>query len=487
MRKNIVILLAICCSVSCIGQTINYDSRCETVASVIKGYNNHDYRTMRKPWNWWAKPLVTRKKLKRQFETYHSKYGTLLLDTIIRKSKFQYIAKLRSEKNPRTTLYFSNIFSNNGHLQGFGETYPELIYRKAPVNTLNRAAFTTELDSFVIAKYIKNPSNGFNGCIAILENGQPIYERCIGYADFNAKNLLNDSTLFELASVSKQFTAVAVLLLERQGKLKLTDTLQKYFPALPYKSITIEQLLTHTSAMPDYEKLLKNEWDKTKFATNYDVVAQLVEHHPKILFQPGTQFEYCNTGYVLLSSIIEQVSGLSYATFLKKNIFEPLQMTHTRVYNTRRAGPELLNNYAYGYVYSSDSRKYLLPDSMEVYAEVRYQDPITGDGTVNSCIRDLGKWEKELQNPQIIQKEIFDKAFTNHTLPNGESINYGYGFFLSGGNNTERLAYHTGGWPGYSTVIVNFLDQKKQIIILSNNEYSNFSRMADDIGELLIK
>lgn len=487
MQNNIVILLAVLCSLSCDSQTIKSDPRRETVISVIDGYNNHDYRAMRKPWNWWAKPLVTRKKLKRDFETYHAKYGALLLDTIIRKSKYQYIAKLRAEKDPHTTLYFSNIFSNNGHLQGFGETYPELMYRKSPVSRINRAAFTTELDSFVVKKYIRGTSSGFNGCIAVLENGQPIYERCIGYADFSKKNMLNDSSLFELASVSKQFTAIAILLLEEQGKLKLTDTLQQYFPELPYKSITIEQLLTHTSGMPDYEKLLKDKWDKTKFATNYDVVALLAEHHPSVLFPPGTRFDYCNTGYVLLSSIIEQTTGLSYATFLKENIFDPIRMTHTRVYNTRRAGPELLDNYAYGYVYSNESRKYLLPDSLEKYAEVRYQDRITGDGTVNSCIRDLGRWENEVQNPQIISKEIFDRAFGDHTLPNGESINYGYGFFLAGGNNTEQITYHTGGWPGYTTIMVNFVEQKKQIIILSNNQYANFSRIADDIGELLIK
>jgi CubicO group peptidase (beta-lactamase class C family) len=485
MQKYIVPLLAMCWSLTSIGQTINNDSRLGTVNRVIDGYNNHDYGAMRKPWNWWAKPIVTRNKLKREFEAYHTRYGALLLDTILKKSKFQYIAKLRAEKEPRTTLYLSYIFSNNGHLQGFGQTYPELIYRKAPPSRLNVAALTNDIDSYIIKKYTRKASNGFNGCIAVLENGQPVYERCIGYADFNKKNLLNDSTFFELASVSKQFSAVAILLLEKQGKLKLTDTLRQYFPALPYRNITIEQLLTHTSGLPDYEKLLKKEWDRTKFATNNDVVAQLAEHHPRILFPAGTRFEYCNTGYVLLSSIIEQVSGRSYAAFLKENIFEPLRMTHTRIYNTRRAGPELLNNYAYGYVYSNDHQKYLLPDSMEKYAEVRYQDPITGDGTVNSCILDLEKWEKEVQDPQIIPKEIFDMAFTNHTLPNGILTNYGYGFFLSGGNGTEPLTFHTGGWPGYTTIIVNFIQQKKQLIILSNNEYANFSRMADDIGELL--
>jgi CubicO group peptidase (beta-lactamase class C family) len=162
-------------------------------------------------------------------------------------------------------------------------------------------------------------------------------------------------------------------------------------------------------------------------------------------------------------------------------------MKHSRVYNTRRHKKETLPNYAYGYVYSEKQNKYILPDSVSATHQAIYQDAIVGDGTVNSCINDLIIWENEIANPKLLNNALIEKAFTNYTLLNGTNINYGYGFFLSGGGATERLTYHTGGWHGYHTLLLNIIDQKKQIIILSNNEYAHFSRMADDIAEILLK
>jgi CubicO group peptidase (beta-lactamase class C family) len=287
-----------------------------------------------------------------------------------------------------------------------------------------------------------------------------------------------------LASVSKQFTALAILILEQKGMLKLSDTLQQFFPELPYSNISIENLLNHSSGLPDYETLLKKVWDKSQFAYNSDVVKLLAIHQPKALFPSGEQFEYCNTGYVLLSSIIEKVSKQSYQQFLEQHIFEPLQMKHTRVYNTRRTAKEKIENYAYGYVYSGYKNEYVLVDSLAQYNYVIYQDGITGDGTVNSCIKDLQIWEREIINPQVINPLLFEKAFQNRTLKNGTPTNYGYGFFISG---EEKLSYHTGGWPGYTSMVMNFLDQQKQIIILSNNYYTHFTRMADEMAEALLK
>jgi len=464
------------------------DIRMDVVKKVVDGYNNHDYKAMKQPWVSWAKLIVTKNKLRKEFSVLYEKYGRATIDTVTYSSKYQYVAKLKMEKDKMTALYFSFIFSEKGKIEGFGETYPPLIYKKRVTQkSINQIEFSNKVDSLLLQKYLKSKARPFNGSILVIDNGKPIYKKHCGYADFYLKSEINDSTLFDLASVSKQFTATAILLLEKNGKLNLTDSIQKFIPDFPYHGISIDNLLTHTSGLPEYMGLLKKYWDKSKFATNYNVVEVLKEHKPNVAFQPDEGFEYCNTGYVILSIIIEKTSGKSYSEYLEESIFKSLGMSHTRVYNTRRVSGEKINNSTLGYVYSNQKNKYVLPDSTSEYQEVIYLDAITGDGNINSCLQDLLIWENELLNPKIISNKILHEMVVNRKLKNGEQINYGYGFFLTGGGNTEPLVFHTGGWPGYFCIVMNFFEQKRQIVILSNNSYDNFTRMADDIASLLIE
>lgn len=468
-------------------QNNEHDIRMEVVKKVINGYNNHDYKAMKQPWVSWAKFIVTEKKLRSEYSALYEKYGRATIDTVTSSSKYEYVAKLKMEKDNRTSLYFSFIFSEGGKIEGFGQTYPQLIYKKSvKPKSIIPSEFSMKVDSLLSEKHLKSKTRPFNGSVMVLDNGNPIYKKHFGYADFELKNDINDSTLFDLASVSKQFTAMAILLLEEGGKLNLNDSITKFLPDFPYQGITIENLLTHTSGLPEYMGLVKKYWDKSKFATNYDVLEIMKEYKPKVLFQPNERFEYCNTGYVILSIIIEKTSGKSYSEFLKESIFNPLGMQHTRVYNTRRVTGEKLDNTSHGYVYSDEKKKYVLPDSTVEYKEVIYLDAITGDGNINSCLQDLLIWENELLYPKIINNTILQKAIANHSLKNGERINYGYGFFLTGGGISEPLVFHTGGWPGYFCILMNFFEQKKQVVILSNNSYDNFTRIADDIVTLFI-
>lgn len=208
-------------------------------------------------------------------------------------------------------------------------------------------------------------NNGqFNGNVLVAEKGKIIFEKSYGFADMSSKAELDSHSIFELASVSKQFTAMAILLLEKSGRITLDDSLSKYLPQLPYKGITIEHLLTHTSGLPDYMALFQKYWNKNEIAQNGHVVKLLTEHHPPSISKPGERYEYSNTGYVLLAAIIEIVTHQSFEAFLKNNIFRPLKMQQTRVYNTRRSG-EKISNYAYGYVFDEAKGEYVLPDSVE--------------------------------------------------------------------------------------------------------------------------
>ena len=164
----------------------------------------------------------------------------------------------------------------------------------------------------------------FNGTILVAEKGKPIYQQALGYADYNSKRMLNDSSVFELASVSKQFTAMGIMILKDRKLLSYENNIKKYFPQLPYDNITIRNLLTHTSGIPSYEDQFEKNWDRKKIAYNKDIIEMLAQRHDTLFFQPGTKWKYSNTGYALLASIIEKVSGMSYNDFMAINIFQPL-------------------------------------------------------------------------------------------------------------------------------------------------------------------
>jgi CubicO group peptidase (beta-lactamase class C family) len=485
MKKIIFLgLLVVVSNYFGLSQTLQHDSRIAAIKTEIKGYNNQNYKEMKKPWFWIGRIIISKQSLKREFASFYNKYGTAKIDTITYSSKYEYFAKLKMEKDPSLRVYLQFIFSENGKIQGMGFAYPPLIYPKSyNQKTIEPVSFSNKIDSLVLYKF----KGKFNGSIMVLDNRNTVYQNHFGYANFSNKNTLNDSTLYELASCSKQFTAYAILLLARDNKLSLSDSVQKFIPNFPYKNISIENLLTHTSGLPDYQTLLAKVWDKSKFATNQDVLDALQKHKPKILFKPNKYFLYSNTGYVILSSIIEKASGLSYASYLDSNIFQPLGMSRTRVYNTLRVKNEILQNYANGYVFSKKLNRYILPDSTKEYKMVVYQDAITGDGSVNSCTKDLKIWINELYQPKLIPKIYLDSAFKNHVLSDGNYTNYGYGYFLSGGNNSERLIYHTGGWPGYLCIIMHFPDLQKDIILLSNNSYDDFTKLADYIAAEILE
>lgn len=309
----------------------------------------------------------------------------------------------------------------------------------------------------------------FNGNVLIAEKGNIIFQKSYGYADFDSGRMLNDSSVFELASVSKQFTAMGILLLMERGKLKLTDSLRHYFPELPYSNITLRHMLTHTSGLPDYESVMNEKWDKTKIAFNSDMIAFLVKEKLPASFAPGTKWEYSNTAYAILASIIEKVSGKTFAAFLAENIFNPLGMHHSRVYNTRRSLKDTIANYAYGYIYKPDTKKYILPDNDSSTNFVIYLDGIQGDGIVSSTTGNLLKWDRALKNHTLLseatQKEMLKGQELVDTL---KKIYYGYGVMVEKTEEGDNIT-HSGGWPGYVTNLFRNVNADRTIIILSNN------------------
>ena len=323
-----------------------------------------------------------------------------------------------------------------------------------------------QLDEFLAGqqKYYR-----FNGNVLVADKGEIILQKSYGYANFANQRMLNDSSVFELASVSKQFTATGILLLKDKGKLKLTDSLRQYFPELPYSNITLWHMLTHTSGLPDYESAMNEKWDKTKIAFNNDMIAFLVKEKLPVLFAPGTKWTYSNTAYAILATIIEKISGQTFGVFLLENIFQPLDMNHTRIYNTRRSLKDTITNYAYGFVYNDSLKKYFLPDSLADFSFVIYLDGIQGDGCVNSTTDDLLKWDRAVKTHTLLTEATQNEMLKGQAL--SDTVNktyYGYGVGISK-NDFGNTISHSGGWPGYTTYLGRNADNDQTYIILSNN------------------
>jgi len=312
----------------------------------------------------------------------------------------------------------------------------------------------------------------FNGNILVAEKGKPIYQQSLGYADYNSKRMLNDSSVFELASVSKQFTAMGIMILKDRKLLSYENNIKKYFPQLPYDNITIRNLLMHTSGIPSYEEQFEKNWDRKKIAFNKDIIDMLVQRRDTLFFKPGTKWRYSNTGYALLASIIEKVSGMSYNDFMAVNIFRPLGMNHTFIYNSRRTTNKFPDNYALGFVYSDSLKRYILPDDLPAYNMVYYLDGIVGDGTVNSTIGDLFKWDRALNSNKLVSRTSLDEMLSPlvQTSPADSNSFYGFGVGVQPKSEKGKVISHTGGWPGYRTLLMRRTGMDETIIILSNGE-----------------
>ena len=310
----------------------------------------------------------------------------------------------------------------------------------------------------------------FNGNILVAEKGKVIFEKSFGLANELTKEKLNSNSVFDLSALSGQFTAMAIVILKEQGKLTYDDKMSKYIPELSYYgNITVRNLLNQTSGLPPYYPLLDSLFDKKNIATNKDVIELYAKHRPKILFEPNTKCKGGEVGYVMLASIIEKVSGKTYAEFLSESIFKPLKMNNSFVY-TRRLTPKKIDNYAYGYIYSPVLEKNILPDSIKSLKYVIWLDGIVGDGGVNSTTADLLKWDRALYTTALVSEACLKEIYTPATLLNQTKTNYGFGWNIENTENSGKIVWHDGSWPGYVSHIERHLDDDKTIIILQNKD-----------------
>ncbi len=308
----------------------------------------------------------------------------------------------------------------------------------------------------------------FNGSILVAKEGAVVYEKYEGFTNPRLhKDSLAPHTAFHLASVSKTFTAMAVLKLWEQGKLNIDDDLSKYFPNFPYPGVTIKMLLSHRSGLPNYVHYLeRNGWDKRKMATNADVLNSLYTMHPPLEFASGKHFSYCNTNYALLALVIEKVSGRNYADYLQETFFTPLQMNDTYVF-TLKDTARALKSFQY------NTREF----------KMEFLDEVYGDKNIYSTVRDMLKWDQALYAGQFFKQSTLDAAFAGYSFEKEGRRNYGLGWRMTFLDNGKKLLYHNGWWHGNNTVFVRLIDEKATIIVLGNrfNKRIYASRKLSDL------
>jgi CubicO group peptidase (beta-lactamase class C family) len=302
-------------------------------------------------------------------------------------------------------------------------------------------------------------NKNFAGGILVAKGGNILYEKYSGFRDpSKIEDSINENTVFHLASTSKPFTAIAILRLVQEGKLSLSDELIKFFPGFPYPSVTIRNLLSHRSGLPNYLYFMDDntKWAPKRMITNADVLNFMITYNPPLNYPVGKHFSYCNTNFVLLALVIEKITKQSFPLYLKKTIFEPLNMENTFVFTPADSFRVTLSYKPSGAVWQNDKFEYTY-----------------GDKNVYSTPQDMLKWDQALYNENFISKAMLDSAYTPFSNESPSIHNYGLGWRMLNLPNGKRVIYHNGKWHGFTPAFARLLDEKAVIIILGNRY--NFS------------
>jgi CubicO group peptidase (beta-lactamase class C family) len=332
--------------------------------------------------------------------------------------------------------------------------------------------------------------------VLVKKNGKIVFEKGYGARDLRTKAKIDAQTNFRLASFTKQFTATAIMLLAHDGQLRYDDSVSEIFPEFPSygKTITVRNLLNHTSGLPDYEDLMdaveKKKgpvWSAEKQIQDSQVL-QLLEKESQGKFAPGTKWEYSNSGYVVLGLIVAKVSGKSFGEFLQERIFTPLKMDHTLVFEK---GKNEVVNRAYGHLKKEDSF---------VEADQSSTSATQGDGGIYSNPEDLSRWDDALGNQTLLSEKDFLPAITPAKLPpgaqaklaedvpdslRGQASAYGFGWFLNL-QDSHPLMWHYGDTTGFKSAILRYTRDNLTVIVLCNRTDLDPGALALKAAQLFV-
>jgi CubicO group peptidase (beta-lactamase class C family) len=335
------------------------------------------------------------------------------------------------------------------------------------VNTTGQLADESAQIDALFAPWTQGRTPG--AAVLVVQDGRVVHKKGYGLADIAANSPITPNTAFDIGSISKPFTAMAIMMLVERGELRYGDSLSRFFPEFPSyaRKITIWHLLHHTHGFPDYERLfvksgmIDKDYPRPSkgkgagFEPTIRDTLRLLARQKELRFAPGDKYEYGGSGYVLLALIIEKISGKTYRQFLRDNIFQPLGMNSTLVYDETR--PKVKNKAV---SYARVSQGYKVID----YTPLNL---IYGDGNVNSTLEDLYKWDQALYTERLLRMGTLEQAFTPGKLNDGTEIGYGSGWLVRNSPALRRIA-HGGSWVGFRSLLVRYPDQRFTIIVLSN-------------------
>ncbi len=308
--------------------------------------------------------------------------------------------------------------------------------------------------------------------VAVVQDGKVILEKSCGLADLPGRTPATPQTNYRLASVTKQFTAMCIMMLQERGLLRYDDPVARYLPEMPAstRGVTLRHLLGHTSGLIDYEDIIPA--DRKTPLKDRDVL-DLLSQQDRTYFEPGSQYRYSNSGYALLALIVERVSRVSFATFLRENIFLPLGMNDTVAYET---GISTVSRRAMGYRHTNGGF---------VDADQSMTSAVLGDGGIYTSLTDYRRWEEALSGTKLVKRETREEAFTPGRLPDGTSTGYGFGWSIRQAGATRIIA-HDGSTCGFSTAVRRVPDRRLAVIVLTNRAEPYAPRIADELLRCLL-
>ena len=323
----------------------------------------------------------------------------------------------------------------------------------------------------IMSKY--NIGNEPGASVLVMKKNKVLFKKGYGIANINTQEAIKTNTNFRLASITKQFTAMSILLLEKRGRLSLNDSLHKYFTSFPNygKNITIKDLLTHTSGLIDYEDLMPANQIVQLHDTNCIQLMYMVD---SLYFPSGTKYKYSNTGYSILSLIVEQVAGIPFAQFLKENIFNKLGMKTSVAFEE---GKSKVENRAYGHSYSKGTW---------TQTDQSLTSAVLGDGGIYTNVEEYAKWIKANWSYKLIGPAMQNRAWSSTKLNNGTLVDYGYGWHVEDFLNITH-PYHDGSSIGFRNSVGLFPEKKLMIIILTNRNEHDPIQEVHKIARLFIQ
>ena len=307
----------------------------------------------------------------------------------------------------------------------------------------------------------------FNGAMLVSRNGKIVFEKYNGLKEVLSGDPIDSSTAFHLASVSKTFTAMAILRLREKGLLQIEESVSTILSGFPFNKITIKDLLSHRSGLPNYVHFAERlGWDAHQFLTNQDILDLIIRNANKLKAgRSNAYFDYCNTNYALLALIVEKLSKISFSEFLKKEFFEPLGMTNTFVFEISMAD-KVLQSYKF------NNRK----------EPMMFLDAVYGDKNIYSTPRDMMKWDRALVPGNFFNQQTLDEAFKGYSYEKRGKRNYGLGWRLVEMPSGKKMVYHNGWWHGNNTVFSRLPSDSTVIIVLGNKFNRNIYRAKKIAG-----